>query len=301
MREESQCNKERSFSMVAYTMDEIVSKGTRKAVKLHDLQKLRVVPINKRDDPNKEISLVGSSGSKRYVSREEIKELGYTYTDGSEVKTSRLSSKFSVYVTRPIKEKVDVVYIPRGRYVEHKGKKITDKYIIVSEDGSVGTCNKKVFRKLYKFLPDVKYDNVREAVENKKNGTYVEEKKATKPKKKASKKDDFLDDFKLDLDDIEISDDDLSMDTDSFGVSLTGSHVSKERYTISAKVGKDNELVGYLVENSKTGKPESMTIDECVKLVRKGKIDGRVKVVKDSDGNEVLGGQDIVSLQYIES
>ena len=146
--------------MIAYTMEDMKTKGMRKAEKVYDLQKLSIIPINQRSNPNEEVLLVSATGGKRVVSREEVSKLGYTYTDGSEIKLSRLSSKYSIYVVRPIRENVNVVYVPKGRYVEHRGKKITNKYIIVNDKGKVSTCSKKIFHKLFRFLPDIRIDNI---------------------------------------------------------------------------------------------------------------------------------------------
>lgn len=243
--------------MIAYTMNDVISKGLRKAEKVYDLEKLSVIPINQRKDPSKEILLVSATGGKRVVSREEISELGYTYVDGKQIKLSKLSSSFSLFVVRPINELVRVVYIPSNRYVEHNNKKISGKYIIVADNGKISTCSKKVFHKLFRFLPDVRFDNILHKVLGYCD-TSVKENK-TKEEKNVSE------------------------------------------YRIEAKVKGNVGLVGYLVEDIKTGETQSLTVSESVDLVKKGKVIGNVRVAKNKDGQEFLSGADIKSLQTLQS
>lgn len=154
--------------MVAYSIDEVKSKCLRKAVKVYDLKKLKLIPINEREQPNKEILLVDAVSGHKVIDRDELSSLGYTYVDGKPIKLSKLSSSYTVYIVKKSKENVNVAYIPKDRYVEYKGKKISGKYIIVYENGKVSTCSKKVFHKIFRFLPDVRFDNIFEKVMNRK-------------------------------------------------------------------------------------------------------------------------------------
>lgn len=142
--------------MRAYTLEDVQRSLSVEAVMLRDVVRVKLIPINMREEPNKEFLVTSAFGIKETVSREELENSGYTYLSGKKLKLRTMSSKKEVYLLRNSNKNIKVVYIPYDSYLVLYGKKISDRYVVLDEDGNVGTCSKKVFRKTCIIKPDVR-------------------------------------------------------------------------------------------------------------------------------------------------
>lgn len=108
---------------------------------------LRRADIKKQKDGSFDVAVSGPFGS-GMMKRADIANRFRTMS-GGDIKARNLHSGKKYFVQSPCNVPVKVLYIPKNKSVELKGKPVSGRWIVYTESGDSITLNKEVFKKCF--------------------------------------------------------------------------------------------------------------------------------------------------------